>query len=197
MTAPKNTPWGPVQTRYPIAPGICWVSTAGHGGLMITAEQADRLLTTEARGAGEVFDGWLCYEEDCLYAVALYEHPEWAKAGALDPAKPSDQVKTEAWHALSAWNPEYLLARGIEPEAERYAHAKLRAERDRRRAVQDPDLIVSAVMACSFWPSIPAGAVQVWTADGARHLVTPESYAARSTRGGLNLLSACVPFRTA
>ena len=73
MENPTNSLWGEVQSCTVIANGIYSVSTAGHGGIMVKAELADRILSIEALKAGQKEDGYYCYEEDCDQNIPLRE----------------------------------------------------------------------------------------------------------------------------
>ncbi len=68
-----NSPWDEVQTCRTIANGIYEVSTAGHGGVMITAEIAQYILSSEALQNGYLDSGYYCYEEDCDACIPLRE----------------------------------------------------------------------------------------------------------------------------
>jgi hypothetical protein len=76
-----NTPWGVSQQVETIARGIHWVSTAGHGGLMVSAGVAKKILSEQAVKVAHPgkAGGYVCFEEDCSYAVAFFEHPEWKR----------------------------------------------------------------------------------------------------------------------
>lgn len=189
-----ETPWGPAQSTARLAPSVVWVSTSSHGGLLIANDQAGRLLTPTARSKGARYRDQLAYEEDCLYAIAFYEHPEWCQELQRQDGKTPesvDAIRDAAWHTISAWDADYLLARGIAPEPARFARWQERREDQRRRASRDPDLIVSGSSGSS-WQPVPAGAVLVSTADGASHLVTAASYANRHP--AMPLLSQCQPY---
>ena len=61
------TPWGPIQDQEQIAPGVTYVSTAGHGGLVL---DHDRWLSLPK----EVRDTMLnpaFAEEDCEASMVL------------------------------------------------------------------------------------------------------------------------------
>lgn len=67
-----NTPWGKSQTVKKIDTGIYFVTTAGHGGYMISRKKAEKFLPANCinRGfLGSPYGGYYCYEEDCAYAV--------------------------------------------------------------------------------------------------------------------------------
>lgn len=71
------SPWGEIQQEYKLAPGVKWVSTAGHGGLMVTDAVARKQLSAAAYRLGDAYQGWRCYEEDLQFAIPFYENPEW------------------------------------------------------------------------------------------------------------------------
>ena len=70
---PQDSPWGEIQTRETLCPGAYSVSTAGHGGVMVRRELAEKVFRKEARECGFMEGAWLCYEEDCDGPVALRE----------------------------------------------------------------------------------------------------------------------------
>jgi len=82
MREPTNSPWDLVQTCNTIANGIYDVSTEGHGGIMIAAELAPKILSPEALKVGFLEGRYYCFEEDCDACVPLREL--WDK-GILTP----------------------------------------------------------------------------------------------------------------
>jgi len=136
---PKNSMWGKVQSCKTIANGIYEVSTAGHGGVMITAELAPHILSPEALKAGYRNGGYYNYEEDCDACIPLRElydkgilnqtheyfthcyvksdRPE-AERGSVLFVKATDKEKTEYfkwWNdvinkSLAKWNKDYWKA---------------------------------------------------------------------------------------
>lgn len=46
---PADSPWGEIQTCHTLCPGAYSVSTAGHGGVMVSRELADKVLCKEAK----------------------------------------------------------------------------------------------------------------------------------------------------
>ena len=70
---PQDSPWGEIQTRETLCPGAYSVSTAGHGGVMVRRELAEKIFRKEAMGCGFIEGGYLCFEEDCDAQVALRE----------------------------------------------------------------------------------------------------------------------------
>ncbi|MCH5165087.1 MAG: DUF3849 domain-containing protein [Clostridiales bacterium] len=88
---PTNSMWDEVQHCTVIANGIYSVSTAGHGGIMIAADLAQRILSPEAIEVGVRDGGYFCYEEDCDQDVPLRELYD---KGIL---KPTDEYFTRCY----------------------------------------------------------------------------------------------------
>ena len=139
LQEPRNSPWGEVQTCRVIANGIYEVSTAGHGGIMISTELAPHILSPEALQKDIREGGYYCYEEDCDACIPLRElydkgilkqnngyfahylvkseNPE-SKNGKVPFDKATATEKTEFiqwWNksldeSLAGWNGEYWRA---------------------------------------------------------------------------------------
>lgn len=73
MSQPYDSPWGEVQSCTVIKNGIYFVSTAGHGGIMIPQILAPHILSAEALSEGFIEQGYYCYEEDADKNVPLRE----------------------------------------------------------------------------------------------------------------------------
>ncbi len=71
--APGYSPWGEVLTCETLCPGAYSVSTAGHGGVMVHRDLADKVFRKEAKECGFAEGVYLCFEEDCDGPVALRE----------------------------------------------------------------------------------------------------------------------------
>lgn len=144
VSEPTYSAWDEVQSCTTIATGIYDVSTEGHGGVMISAELAPHILSSEALQIGLQENGYYCYEEDCDAAVVLRElwdknilnadtyfayyrvkseRPE-AKDGYVTFNAANDSEKAmflNRWNnsineSLEHWHPEYWKVYG---EAER------------------------------------------------------------------------------
>ena len=159
----KQSPWGTVQQEEKHQRGVTWVSTAGHGGYMISLGFAKKFLSEPAQAKGLRYGGYLCYEEDCLWAIVEFE--------LMYVTTP--QRQETIYTSLSRWNTDYLLARGLAPFHEQYECWLDSRESDRRRAAKDPNLVVAALQ---FTP----GVVKVWTADEKEHFVADISYSDRA-----------------
>ena len=68
------TPWGEAQQTDAIAPGITWVSTASHGGFIISAER--RAAMPRSLREFQTFAGGNNYEEDCDAAIIIAAFPQ-------------------------------------------------------------------------------------------------------------------------
>ena len=96
-----RTPWGPAQYAYFIVRGVTLFGTAGHGGIGIGSAAAKKFLSPNARSLADRHGGNYWYEEDCLFAVPLYEHPEWIEA--LKKIQGSEQVpQKKRWRKSSS-----------------------------------------------------------------------------------------------
>ena len=109
------TPWGESDYQTKIADGFYHVGTPSHGGFMIGKAKAVEYLTPEARKRGDEYGSWLCYEEDCQWAMVSYEQ---AALTHTTHRQPWDMVQEQkaAFECLSGWNPDYLIERGIMPD---------------------------------------------------------------------------------
>jgi len=175
-----SSPWGTITHVTQHERGISTVSTAGHGGIRIAFGYAEKHLSKQALSRGIIQGKYYFFEEDCLYAIPLWELPFlWS---SLWPNQSHDQVKENLLFAISLWNADYLISIGEVPLPEPYAQYLERLEEDSLRKSNSPDLIVSAINA-------DPNTVEVVTANRERYFVTAESYKAL---GGLKLLSKCV-----
>ena len=133
-----NTPWGKSDQVTKIENGVSWVSTPSHGGLMISAGASQKYLTPKALAFGERYGAYIAFEEDCAYAVAFFQNPQWkrfldkqslaewecsvlepdsymgkAKAEALarlipDVAKTDGDIRDDMRQVIEYWFPEFF-----------------------------------------------------------------------------------------
>ena len=72
----KNSPWGQVQKQTHYADGIDFVSTASHGGFILSPERVEQV---KAKFPG--FTPWGgadgAYEEDCDAVIVISTFPEF------------------------------------------------------------------------------------------------------------------------
>jgi len=118
----RSTPWGAAQHVHTLFRGCAIVSTAGHGGMMIAASTAERLLTEAARKEALIHGGYFCYEEDCAVEIPLYESPLIRSAlfndEYLEKAGGIDAVLQRMHLSLSTYYVDYLEATGVTPDPE-------------------------------------------------------------------------------
>lgn len=100
------TPWGRADYVKHIQKGVLWVGTPSHGGLLVSKSVAKKSLTPQARMCGWRWGDYYAYEEDCEYAVAFLERPEWAvQADSLTGSKTDlDGLKA----IVERWSPRYF-----------------------------------------------------------------------------------------
>lgn len=98
------TPWGMAQMKEQSVEGVWWVSTNNHGGIMVSKKRATE-LSEKARNMGKMWGYFYTFEEDCDFAVVLYEHPEWHPTW---DTRPLDQIKETAKESLLRWNEAYF-----------------------------------------------------------------------------------------
>lgn len=136
--APRQSPWGEVLQCNAITKGVYAVSVPYNGGIMISAELAPHILSTEALKYGLQENGYYCFEEDSDNVIPLRElydkgilkntnayfttrrvratNPE---NGFIPFAEANEDEKAafyESWNgvinrALGMWYPEYWKAR--------------------------------------------------------------------------------------
>ena len=185
-----DTPWGTADDIEEYEPGLTWVGTPSHGGLMITKEYAKEHLSKAAQKRGEAYDNYLCYEEDCAFAIPYLEllprlHDRFF---AYSTHYTTFHERMEYLiKVISRYNADYLIERGIKPEPKAYADYLAHRESDGLRSERSPDLIVSA--SGDWHEDCKEGETRVITADCKVHFVTSESYAKKTCP---NLLSNCV-----
>lgn len=183
----RSTPWGMGRTSETFAEGFTSVSTPGHGGFMVSKQFATQHLSPECIAYGTKHGDYICFEEDCDWAMPAWELPQfWPQIFAYMDESAKADPRAYLLHTLSVWRAEYLLARGIPPEPEGYADYLARREADAMRDRHDSDLIVSAY---GDWYTHDSGVNEVITADGKHHRVTADSYDCRRVP---NRLSDCV-----
>ena len=68
------TSWGKAQNIDTVAEGITWVSTASHGGFIISAER--RAAMPRSLREFATFAGGNAYEEDCDAAIIIAAFPQ-------------------------------------------------------------------------------------------------------------------------
>lgn len=126
FTEPKQSPWGEVQTCDVLCPGVFLVSTASHGGTMVSKDIA-AVLSPAARKCGFQKKGYLCFEEDSQESVVLRELLDKKLWKAPDRIKDRLAFEEAINQSIRRYNPEYWRARKCGLEAAKPAPDKTQA----------------------------------------------------------------------
>jgi len=84
-----TSPWGPVQHTERVADGIVFVSTASHGGFVLSPK---RLMEMRARFKRNPYGRSRYFEEDCRAALVVIAFPELFRADQVDRAQACARV---------------------------------------------------------------------------------------------------------
>ena len=113
------TPWGKADSKHEICKGVYDVGTPGHGGIMVGRAQARNLLSPEAIAEGMTWGQWICYEEDCDWAIFAYEQPKlyteaWIRINPISAKENPitiESTRETARKTLERWHETYLKTR--------------------------------------------------------------------------------------
>lgn len=95
-----RTPWGAVQTQRTLAEGIIQVSTAGHGGFVVSDS---RLKAMPAKYKVNVYGRGRYFEEDC----------EWALVVLAFPSEFSEEIQQAAHDTARCYYPQLIQTEGL------------------------------------------------------------------------------------
>jgi hypothetical protein len=157
---PINSPWGKIQHWDDFGSpecGIYFVSTPGHGGVMMPKDIACEM---KIQSYGIKFTDnkkqWICFEQDCQVAVAALACYQQNRLEL------SDSKIESAILSLAYWNPEYLDSIDLnssQSEVQKIKEVKDLLTEDLKRIAKsrnyteitnrmrnehDPDLVISA-----------------------------------------------------
>ena len=120
FSPPENSPWGDIQTCDALCQGVFMVSTASHGGTMVSRDMT-AALSPAARKYGMRHNGFLCFEEDCDEAIVLRELLDKKLWAIPDRIRDKAAFEEDINKGLREYHPEYWKARqmGREKEAAR------------------------------------------------------------------------------
>lgn len=110
FTSPKISPWGDVQTCDVLCPGVFLVSTASHGGTLVSKE-VSALLSLAAQKCGFKQGGYLCFEEDCQESVVFRELLDKKLWSVPERIKNKAAFEENINQSIREYNPEYWRAR--------------------------------------------------------------------------------------
>lgn len=124
---PTFSPWGDVQTCDVLCPGVFLVSTASHGGTLVSKE-VTAMLSPAARKCGFKQGGYLCFEEDSQEAVVMRELLDKKLWSIPERIKDKAAFEENINKSLREHNPDYWRARASGREV-----ANLRTDRPARQ----------------------------------------------------------------
>ena len=122
---PEKSPWGKVQTCDLLCPGVFLVSTASHGGTMVSKEVA-------AKRCGFQRGGYLCFEEDTQEEVVLRELLDKKLWQIPKRIKDKAAFEENINRSIKRYNPEYWRARQSGLEAAQAARREAPARQAER-----------------------------------------------------------------
>ncbi len=104
-----STPWGRSQgSTTRLAPGICYYSTASHGGISVSRSHWHR-MSEQAIARGIPYGGRLWYEEDCDWAIVVHElHDKVTALAAYYAGRGQQDIKQQALETLMKYHQTYL-----------------------------------------------------------------------------------------
>lgn len=95
-----STPWGISQSVIHIAPGIRSVTTAGHGGVLVSQSKNALIPEYMRNKSGN-------YEEDCEWCIpALVFESEWRIWADSTDWTSGEKVMESAWETFKNWHPD-------------------------------------------------------------------------------------------
>lgn len=130
FTPPKTSPWGDVQTCDMLCPGVYLVSTASHGGTMVSLDMT-AVFSNAAIKCGFRQGNFFCFEEDCQENVAMRELLDKKLWSVPERVKDKAAFEENINESIRKHNPEYWRARqaGLEKAAARQSAPTHSAER--------------------------------------------------------------------
>lgn len=172
----RSTPWGAAQHVDKIARGISCVSTAGHGGMMVSKSLGDKILSVAAKKNAIDHAGYYCFEEDCDILVSMYELLPHYKSEleavftrfqnlSIEDCRAS-LIESLSWHHVN-----YLKEIKVTPSA--YPLAVHEAELSHAKDVNDK---TPGVLLYPDWDQVLVDVVAMNSCDGKIHYITRESY---------------------
>ena len=140
ISRPTSCPWGKIQHCERLDTGVYLIQTAGHGGILVhsSIELSKEIRSMKIPVFGTRSSLWRVFEEDCDAALIILEYRLAGKKNLHENAQTESLIKS-----LSRWHPEFLISKGIEPDADRYNEWKEDRIHEKRVAEGDPNYIVS------------------------------------------------------
>lgn len=112
---PTSSPWGEIQTRTVLGEGVVRVTTASHGGILLSAERYAQMPACFKK----TWAGGAAYEEDC----------DWACVAVVFPELFSDNSVEAAFRTLRSYSKEDSAVQKYLDTCPANTRAKAEAER--------------------------------------------------------------------
>lgn len=139
-----NSPWGQIDRVEKLIRGVAFVSTPGHGGIRVSKGVADARLSLEAREEAIYQNDYYWFEEDCQYAIPLFELADaraafyaWQDKGVSDEDRVARLTKS-----LAFWERVYCLKHGIQIEDPTFACSNFQSHRPEKPAGERGHVVI-------------------------------------------------------
>ena len=121
LSKPRRSPWGAIQHSDTLCPGVFMVSTASHGGIMVSNDIA-AFLSPAAQKCGFKLGAYICFEEDSQEDVALRELLDKKLWTIPDRIRDKAAFEENINKSLRRYNPDYWRSRqrGLEQSKARH-----------------------------------------------------------------------------
>ncbi len=107
---PGYSPWGSIQSGHKLCNGVYNVSTASHGGIMVSEDIAENSFSEAALNCAFRYNGYYCFEEDCDAPVALRELLDKKLINGFFHFN-AEQLSEVVNRSIQNWHPEYWNSR--------------------------------------------------------------------------------------
>lgn len=169
--------WGSITSSMSVMRGWRIVSTAGHGGHMMTYNFAEKHLPEKFLNLMPKHNGYYCFEEDSLFAVPLclnetLKRSFWEFIKSRGSDKTFEYLSEGLLDNASQYHADILRMFNIQP-SESAKVFDTHQEADLLRSTKSPDI---AVCAWGPWGIITPKNTLVETGAGTFVLCTSESY---------------------
>lgn len=99
-----RTPWGEVQFQDILADGIISVSTASHGGIVLSEFRQRQLLAKGVKPKSNFLKSNKYWEEDCDWAIPFFHFADDIKAAGKIPIDEFEFTLEAAKKSIEYWH---------------------------------------------------------------------------------------------
>ena len=99
-----RTPWGQVQFQDILADGIISVSTASHGGIVLSSSRQRQLLNKGVASKSNFLKSNKYWEEDCDWAIPFFHFADDIKAAGNIPIDQFEFTLEAAKKSIEYWS---------------------------------------------------------------------------------------------